>query len=297
MTIFYELGFRVQLVWNASAERMRRIVREAASLCDNKNSECFVLAISSHGTETCKPGAGPNGANLYEHAVNGSDDQLVFLFELTQILEKETSLRGKPKICIIQACRNTHHDSKSQKDMLDTGIAIGTLGDDESDSKKKSSVSESEYSDIKQFFKYDSDDESHSSSVAETDGPEHLAATGISDSVPIDCPEDFLIVHPVQPHKMSFRGSKSGSFFVRSLFDHRKILEKESLLTYLTEVAGSIANKNIKFPSIDKKDLYKMCITLTHRLKSDVTFHNNTFTRVIPTETYMVHPNNVVMSE
>ena len=69
---------------------------------DHSNSKCFVLVISSHGRELTGR----------ETEIIFSDGRSVRLTEILEVLNDENcpSLRGKPRLIILQACRSNFKD-------------------------------------------------------------------------------------------------------------------------------------------------------------------------------------------
>lgn len=99
-----KLGFEVTRFDNLTAKDMECKLREADKF-DHENSDCFVLAILSHGEEGYIWGT---DARI---SING----LIDLFKGTTC----PSLAGKPKIFFIQACRGNK---------LDEGVEIDSSG-------------------------------------------------------------------------------------------------------------------------------------------------------------------------
>lgn len=63
----------------------------------NKNSDCFVLAISTHGFEV--------EGHQY---LQGSDGKHIELCEVLSIISNEESLEGKPKLVFVQVRYESH---------------------------------------------------------------------------------------------------------------------------------------------------------------------------------------------
>lgn len=74
----------------------------------NEKSQCFVLVISSHGTEEKidKRKGLPREATEYRHAVIGSDGKRVYVDEIMKLFEDTegdvNGLNGKPKLVFLQ---------------------------------------------------------------------------------------------------------------------------------------------------------------------------------------------------
>lgn len=118
-----ELGFNVQVYNDSTKEEVKRKINEAAR-ADHSDADCFLLAFLSHGEK--------------DH-VNTKDGEIK-IQDLTDPFkgDKCKSLVGKPKIVVLQACREETYDcpataagafkSKPKKDELMVGTgAIVTL--------------------------------------------------------------------------------------------------------------------------------------------------------------------------
>ena len=100
------LGFEVEKKMDLTAKTMHDAMEKAKSY---KHQCCFVVAVMSHGT--CK-------------GILGIDGQIVTVRELMAYFTSTAckSLAGKPKIFIIQACRNAKEQRSSA---VDTDGPIG----------------------------------------------------------------------------------------------------------------------------------------------------------------------------
>ncbi|XP_071950574.1 caspase-8-like [Antedon mediterranea] len=89
--VFSRLGFRIECKHNQTAHEMEHVMNEMQTR-DHSQYDCFVCCILSHGTLT---------------DINGSDGVPCGIFQLTSGFQahKCTSLRSKPKVFFIQACR------------------------------------------------------------------------------------------------------------------------------------------------------------------------------------------------
>ena len=115
---FYDMGFTVKEMRNATKDEMKGIVNVYSKEADHSDADCFVLIVLSHGDEggeaalwkVIKLNAFPTGGIF---AVDGklSADELFEPFKGDKCL----SLAGKPKIFITQACRG---------DQLDGGVDL-----------------------------------------------------------------------------------------------------------------------------------------------------------------------------
>ena len=103
------LGFKVEKKMDLTAEAMRDAMEKAKSY---QHQCCLVVAVMSHGT--CE-------------GILGVDGQIVTVRELMVYFTSTgcQSLAGKPKIFIIQACRNVKEQGSSVNSAVDTDGPIG----------------------------------------------------------------------------------------------------------------------------------------------------------------------------
>jgi hypothetical protein len=101
---FEDLGYVVELHENLSAARMLSAVRQAAEKSHGAH-DSFVCCISTHGSI---------------RVLQGTDGEVVSRSELVQIVKQSETLRGKPKIFFIEACREIGlHTDKEGKPIYD----------------------------------------------------------------------------------------------------------------------------------------------------------------------------------
>lgn len=118
---FSDLGFDVTSYDNQSRNQMLSVLKKAAKQ-DYNNSDCFVCAILSHGDEvhvvdSRKPGQRERNDVVY------ATDQIVLTSEIVQLFQdhKCKSLKGKPRLFFIQACRGN---------VLDSGVDLPVVVDE-----------------------------------------------------------------------------------------------------------------------------------------------------------------------
>lgn len=101
--IFKQLGFEVDCKRNLSSEKMQNAFKQKAALCQSKHNALVVILLS-HGSE---------------HGVYGVDGIEVNLNDVLSYFDNKhcKTMRGKPKIFIVQACRGR---------MVDYGVLNNT---------------------------------------------------------------------------------------------------------------------------------------------------------------------------
>ncbi|KAK7143193.1 hypothetical protein R3I93_014383 [Phoxinus phoxinus] len=99
---FKSLGFQVQVEKNLSANEMIRVLRKVSKENHADNS-CFVCVLMSHGEEG---------------TILGSDECWIHVKTLTSLVTSDLcpSLRDKPKLFFLQACRGQEFDSGVEAD-------------------------------------------------------------------------------------------------------------------------------------------------------------------------------------
>ena len=89
--LFEALDFKVKAERNKGRDEIFKILEDAA-FADHSDYDCFVLWLMSHGQD----------GQFY-----GADGQTIPIETVRDLFTKCTTLKGKPKIVFIQACRGT----------------------------------------------------------------------------------------------------------------------------------------------------------------------------------------------
>ncbi|KAG1942126.1 caspase 21, apoptosis-related cysteine peptidase [Pimephales promelas] len=99
---FKSLGFQVQVEKNLSANEMISVLRKVSKENHTDNS-CFVCVLMSHGEEG---------------TILGSDERWIHVKTLTSLVTSDLcpSLRDKPKLFFLQACRGLEYDPGVEAD-------------------------------------------------------------------------------------------------------------------------------------------------------------------------------------
>ncbi|XP_053383530.1 caspase-9-like isoform X2 [Mercenaria mercenaria] len=239
----------------------------------HKDSDCFILVISSHGGEV-----------KGEQQIAFSDGTLVTLSEIINTLsdEKCPSLEGKPRILILQACRSNYDLPEDQREdpgyNVDIGIQNINLDDTETNSADGNDAQPKTGNELGQGDQLENTNNTTadarqegtdvSSSVEESDADPEEVNTG---SPQCFIPKNFLIVYPSAAGKRAKRDTSKGSWLIDELCnaidEHNFKKDTEmNFLKILTEAAGSVAR------SRETHDGYKNAPSIVHRLIEPLIF-------------------------
>ncbi|XP_061625298.1 caspase-9 [Phyllopteryx taeniolatus] len=207
---FKALHFLVEVRTNL---KQRRIKHELSDLSKKDHSpyDCCVVIILSHGTEVSH--------NRFPGAVYGVDGQYVPVQHITNYLNGKhcPTLQGKPKLFFIQACgggeRDRGFEVPSDEEEPPSGGA-----DDQTDAIPASSSSDS---------------------LSTSDEPDAGAT--------LPTPSDILVSYSTFPGYVSWRDTKSGSWYIETL---DRILEEnaatDDLVTMLMMVNHEVSQNSAK---------------------------------------------------
>ncbi|WAQ95536.1 CASP3-like protein [Mya arenaria] len=123
-----KLGYRIQNThFCKNLTQFETIgVLKNAKTADHSQCDSFALMISTHGLE--QPNSKARGK--MDHALVCADDKMIFTSTITEMFNDENcpTLKGKPKLFFIQACRGEN---------LDSGSTIRILGPESTADKKR----------------------------------------------------------------------------------------------------------------------------------------------------------------
>ncbi|KAH3841484.1 hypothetical protein DPMN_114948 [Dreissena polymorpha] len=85
-------------------------------------SGIIVFVISAHGEESHLANINSDGTKVYDQMIVGYDGQTVSVNYLLSLLDND-ALKGKTKLCFIQACRSIKNGDKAQQ--VDLGVTVG----------------------------------------------------------------------------------------------------------------------------------------------------------------------------
>lgn len=211
--LFGALDFKVRTERNKGRDEILKILDDL-SFEDHKNYDCFVLCLMSHGQD----------GEFY-----GADGQTVPIDTVRDFFSNArcSTLKGKPKIIFIQACRGGEKEK---------GVAADAPQSPTQPSRQPSTHDDEESSDRGYNFKL-------SKAI-----PEHA---------------DILIANSTISGYASFRNPRDGSRFVRCIVEvFREYAGHEDLLSMLTMVNQRISEMG----EINTKQVSEPTSTLTKKL-------------------------------
>lgn len=202
--LFEALDFKVKAERNKGRDEIFKILEDAA-FADHSDYDCFVLWLMSHGQD----------GQFY-----GADGQTIPIETVRDLFTKCTTLKGKPKIVFIQACRGTQ---KGQGVVADAPKSPTEQG------QEPTANDNEDHSDIGFNFNL-------SKVIAE-----HA---------------DILIANSTISGYASFRNPRQGSRFVRCVVDvfqefagHEDVLSMLTMVNQRVSEMGEYGTKQVSEPS------------------------------------------------
>eukprot|EP00731_Ephydatia_muelleri_P014377 Em0008g97a len=219
--LFVYLGFEIHYFENLTTQQMR-VQLDKTAKADHSKYDCLIIAVLSHGDE---------GVLYGTDSIAGSKSSLK-VEELGTYFDSNgcPSLKGKPKVFILQACRGSNYDKgvKAPADFVDGGDIKGDVISDEEIAEQLKK---------QQAFK-DHLTESLGMQGDMVDAP---------DSLPTKA--DFLYAYSTIPGYYSWRNGMYGSWFVKAFCDvMNEQAKEEHLMDMLIEVNRRVA---VDFKSSD----------------------------------------------
>ena len=107
---FLSLGYRVEVRRNCSSRQLVTLFSEADQLLAKADKEEKLVSLAHDSFVSCILSHGDDGM------VCGSDSKSVRFEELERALGRSKTLRGKPKLFFVQACRGTNIGAEIQSD-------------------------------------------------------------------------------------------------------------------------------------------------------------------------------------
>lgn len=220
--LFGALDFKVEIKRNPKKEEIIKVLDNISNE-DHSNYDCFVLCLMSHGLEGF---------------VYGADGETVLLEDVCGFFSNSRcrTLKGKPKLFVIQACRGRDKDK---------GVVRDSPGSPET--LPGNPVTEAAIS------------------SGSADGEDEVADRGFHFSIPQIIPDqaDVLMAYSTVSGYASFRNPRDGSRFVRCLVEvFREKAGHEDVLSMLTMVNNSLSSMG----EVDSKQVGQPTSTLTKKL-------------------------------
>ncbi|CAL1529196.1 unnamed protein product [Lymnaea stagnalis] len=281
--MFTAYGFEIRTFFNKKSQDLLKELHNISKE-DHSENDCFALAISTHGEGVIE-------RNTSREDVIYTTDQTIKVRYLLELFtdEKCPTLKGKPRIVFIQACRGEE---------LDDGVTVhlststSVQNADEEDMTDLSS-----YTAQKQVVQQASDDADALPSIAaiHRHGPgrhnftvqpkptlvsqqvrqtQVYSYSGYTQEevyvVPAPCYDDFLVMYATPPGYFAFRRTTEGSWFIKNLAEVLLQPGRRSLLRELTRVIRKVS-QNMESKNSDKKyDAKKQSPVIYSKLIKDI---------------------------
>ncbi|CAG5131086.1 unnamed protein product [Candidula unifasciata] len=183
--LFTQLGFLVQTVNNQTKEDMEKIFKEECEK-NHREYDCFILIILTHGHKGIVFGS--DGYSVIKANNELEHHNYIRVKDIKNMFCSIKSLRGKPKLFFIQACRG---------DAYDKGVDDSTTG----------ASLESGDTDMDIQLENANDTISELEEMEESDGPHDKLPTAA----------DYLMALSTVSDYVSWRNPNHGSWFVQAI--------------------------------------------------------------------------------
>ncbi|KAL3875318.1 hypothetical protein ACJMK2_033282 [Sinanodonta woodiana] len=265
---------------NLDKESTLKILK-AARDTDHSMFDSFALIVSSHGDE--KENQRKNGKK--EHAIYCTDDQYIFTGDILEMFSDDNcpSLRGKPKLFFIQACRGSKTDLGAEIAVIEANN--GNTSKEEQITWTQSSVghkdSFSSNYDGKNPEGETKEHDPHIAPVESVDDTDAGRFLNIWDDRPIvHCINDCLVMYAIPSGHFAWRSNTDGSWMLHYLwgevmsYDYRKPC---SFLKVLTTTNRKMANRETHTPGNPGKSGKKAIPSIIHQLDKDIVFRQKKY--------------------
>ncbi|KAL3875322.1 hypothetical protein ACJMK2_033285 [Sinanodonta woodiana] len=261
---------------NLDKESTLAILQDAKDT-DHSKMDSFALIFSSHGHEMEHPRSGKN-----EHVIYCSDDQYIFTNDILEMFSDKNcpSLKGKPKLFFIQACRGDKTDDGAQ-----IGIQLNDRNafQEQSNSHYEENGSRSHYyvknpheETLKPGMNIESESGLLLDRVQYVDDTDGRRFEDISEDRPIvNCNNDCLVMYAAPSGHCAWRSNEDGSWMLHYLwlevmsYDYRKPC---SFLKILTAVNRKMSDRETNVPDKPLKSCKKAIPVIIHQLDKDIVF-------------------------
>ncbi|XP_052765400.1 caspase-3-like [Mya arenaria] len=285
--IVKKLGFKWQnqLFYRNVTHKQINMVLKDATRADHTNCDGFLFMISTHGEVK----ENPKEKGKKDHALICSDDRFIYTSEITKMFNdiECPSLKGKPKLFFIQACRGKE---------VDEGVKISILGQESQDPPHDASSTMRQHSLDQPDAKGEHNLSKSSPSQGATTGkdqketnetPTPVEGNKLSERSPkllpypiietpsLECENDQLVFYAIPPGYFAWRNEGEGSWMIYYLHavvmahsDKRKL----NLISLLTKVSARMSVRSTYIPGEFKMDKKKAVPVIEHKLMKDVMF-------------------------
>ncbi|XP_060062555.1 uncharacterized protein LOC132543112 [Ylistrum balloti] len=296
--IFQRLGFKIEYFWDEEVVLLQHKLKELAMSEKLKKADCFVCVVSTHGSEqeVAKGDRNPHlpsNIKVYEHFLSMKNG-VMKTRDLLAIFDDShcCSLRGKPRLFFIQACRS--RTGKSLIESMDQGIQVDIVGPmlRSLPSNTRDFMSGTKTTLDNQDL-HGSQPQSHQGSqsqidsrgamppVIEREGVKYYEHTppfplfeDIVEMVPPLCPNNFLVMFATPSEMVAWSEDTEGGWLLSALYlEFIKHIRKQkciSVLPILTDISRRVAFNNASNMQGTAYHGMKSVPCLEHKLTGDV---------------------------
>ncbi|KAH3861895.1 uncharacterized protein LOC127866063 [Dreissena polymorpha] len=299
--IAYKLGLNVYKGQNTNLSLSETLqLLENVRTLDHSHCNMLAVAFSTHGLEQPNPKA----KGKSDHALVCADDRLIFTSTVTEIFNDDNcpSLKDKPKLFIIQACRGEEHDNGADLWVTKKTGVDRTCGG-YADNCWQTSLETPDVHFTNDSWAGGPDNQGQSAHLLDdhtiTPGNESSALPMVTqiqsaqllraplrsspklkpfplvDTPSLKCENDQLIFYAIPPGMFAWRNTEDGSwmlYYLNNLIEMCDERRPINMLKLLLKVNAEMALRTTNVPSDKNLDRKKAISVVEHKLTRDLIF-------------------------
>ncbi|KAH3862874.1 hypothetical protein DPMN_025849 [Dreissena polymorpha] len=301
----YNIAYKLRLTvykgknTNMSFTETKQLLEDVRCL-DHSDSDMLALGISTHGLEQ----PNPNAKGKSDHALVCSDDRMIFTSTITEMFSDDNcpSLKDKPKLFIIQACRGEEHDSGADLSVAKK-IALDRTCGGNAETCWQPCLDDSDVHFAKDSWATGPDNQGqpvqlHDDLLATTGNESfalpmvpqftstqlvreqlgsspHLKPFPFVDTPSLKCENNQLVFYAIPPGMFAWRNTEDGSwmlYYLNNLIEMCDDRRPINMLKLLLKVNAVMARRTTNVPSDKNLDKKKAISVVEHKLTRDLIF-------------------------